>query len=211
MKTPIPIYLAIEDELSEWVARRTLAMHSQRFEVGPVYGRTGFGYLKRQAGAFNNAAKGCPFLLLTDLDRYACPPELIAEWLVTPKHNHFLLRVAVREVESWLLGDASGLKDFLGLRSPLVIATPEMLLDPKQTLLKAAMTCPNRLLRDSIVWCDKKNGRLAQGPDYNGTLARFVNSRWDVDTARRTCPSLERFFGALTRLAETYPVAQRKK
>ena len=200
MKQPIPIYLAVEDELSEWVARRALAVQSRRFAVGPVFGRTGFGYLKKQAGAFNNAAKGCPFLLLTDLDQYACPPELIAEWLPVPKHGRFLLRVAVREVESWLLGDDAGLAKFLRLRSPLSVPAPESLEDPKQTLLGAAMRCPTRLMRDALVWRDDRSGRLIPGPDYTGTLVRFVNGRWDVAAARCKCRSLEGLFAALARL-----------
>jgi hypothetical protein len=204
MKQPIPIYLAVEDELSEWVARRALAVHSRRFAVGPVFGRRGFGYLKRQTGAFNNAAKGCPFLLLTDLDRYACPPELIGEWLRTPRHRHFLLRVAVREVESWLLGDASRLGKFLKLRSPLSVPDPESLEEPKQALLGAAMKCPSRLMREALVWRDGQSGQLFQGPDYNGTLARFVNGQWDVATARRKCRSLEGLLAALSRLEAEY-------
>ena len=200
MKPPIPIYLAVEDDLSEWVARRVLSMQRGRFAVGPVFGRSGSGYLKKQAAAFNNAAKSCPFLLLTDLDRYACPPELIAEWLTVPKHNYFLLRVAVREVESWLLGDDSGLSQFLGLRSPLSLPAPESLEDPKQTLLEASMRCSSRPRREALVWRDDRSGRLFQGPDYNGVLASFVNDQWDVAAARRRCPSLERFFEALSRL-----------
>jgi hypothetical protein len=204
MKPPIPIYLAVEDELSEWVARRALALRSRRFAVGPVFGRAGLGYLKKQVGAFNNAAKGCPFLLLTDLDRYTCPPELIGEWLRAPRHRHFLLRVAVREVESWLLGDASRLGKFLRLRSPLSVPDPESLADPKQTLLGAAMKCPSRLMREALVWRDEQSGRLFQGPDYNGTLARFVNGQWDVATASRRCRSLEGFLAALSRLEAEY-------
>jgi hypothetical protein len=204
MKPPIPIYLAVEDELSEWVARRALATQSPRFAVGPVFQRGGYGYLKKQAAAFNNAAKGCPFLVLTDLDEYACPPELIAEWLTVPKQRHFLLRVAVREVESWLLGDAPGLSQFLGLRQPIAVSQPEALEDPKRELLQASMKCPRRTMRDALVWHDEKSGRLFQGPDYNGALAPFVNGQWDIGSARQKCPSLESFLAALGRLETEY-------
>jgi hypothetical protein len=209
MKLPIPIYLAVEDELSEWVARRALATQSPRFAVGPVFRRGGYGYLKKQAAAFNNAAKGCPFLLLTDLDQYTCPPELIAEWLTVPKHRHLLLRVAVREVESWLLGDAAGLGSFLGLRVPIAAPNPERLADPKRELLQAAMRCPRRIMRDALVWRDKQSGQLSQGPDYNGALAPFVSDLWDIAAARRQCPSLEALFAALARLEAEYSRGRR--
>ena len=121
-----------------------------------------------------------------------------------PKHGHFLLRVAVREVESWLVGDGSGLAKFLRLRSPLSVPDPESLEDPKQALLGAAMKCPSRLMREALVWRDERSGLLFQGPDYNGTLARYVSCQWDVAAARLKCRSLEGFFAALTRLEAAY-------
>jgi len=204
MKPPIPIYLAVEDGLSEWVARRTISLQSARFAVGPVFCRGGRGYLKKQVAAFNNASKGCPFLLLTDLDQYACPPELLADWLAVPKHPHLLLRVAIREVESWLLGDAAGLGKFLGLRVTIAAQNPETISDPKRTLLQAAIRSPRRALREALVWRDSQSGQLFQGPDYNGAMIPFVNNFWDVAVARRSCPSLESLFSALARLEAEY-------
>lgn len=206
MKAPVPIYLAVEDELSEWVVRRALSARPASYAVGAVFGQSGFGYLKKQAPAFNNAAKGCPFLLLTDLDRHSCPPELIQEWLDRPKHPHFLLRVAVREVESWLLGDPAGLSAFLGLRKAFSFQAPEQLADPKQELLKLALSSPRRAIREELAWKDESSGRLSQGPDYNATLARFVSKQWDIEVASKNCRSLGRLFIALGRIeAEMAP------
>lgn len=206
MKAPIPIYLAVEDELSEWVVRRALSTRLVGYAVGAVFGRAGFGYLKRQASAFNNAAKGCPFLLLTDLDQSPCPPQLIEDWLGRPKHPHFLMRVAVREVESWLLGDPAGLKTLLGLRKPFDFADPEQLADPKRELLRLALNSPRRTVREALVWKDEPSGRLFQGPDYNATLAKFVANDWDLGGARNKCRSLDRLFLALERMeAEVTP------
>lgn len=204
MKRPIPIRLAVEDGLSEWVVRRILAEHGDRFAIGPVYGRSGFGYLKKQSTAFNHAARACPFLLLTDLDDCACPPALLAEWLADERHPHFLLRVAVREVESWLLGDAVGLGRFLRLRAVPNVADPEALADPKHELLSQAMKSPSRTLREAIVWRDGETGRLHQGPDYNGALCRFVEHVWRLDVAQRLCPSLRACRRAVSKLESAY-------
>lgn len=202
MNAPIPIYLAVEDELSEWVVRRVLSVRPVAYAVGAVFGRSGFGYLKKQAPAFNNAARSCPFLLLTDLDRHACPPALIKEWLVHPKHPDFLLRVAVREVESWLLGDGEGICRYLGVGYRHDGDAPEGMDDPKQELLKLALRSPRRAMRDALVHKDDTNGRLSQGSDYNGALARFVIDLWDIEAASGRCPSLRRLFGALERIEE---------
>lgn len=206
MKAPIPIYLAVEDELSEWVARRALSTRAVGYAVGAVYNQGGFGYLKKRASAFNNAAKSCPFLLLTDLDQCLCPSQLIKEWLGRPKHPHLLLRVAVREVESWLLGDPAGLIKFLGLRKPFGFRDPEQLSDPKQELLKLALRSPRRAMREAMAWKDTSSGRLFQGPDYNATLAKFVLGQWNIEVARKACRSLDRLFLALERTeAEVAP------
>jgi hypothetical protein len=198
--TPVSIYLAVEDELSEHVLRRVLAEHERKFDVRAVYGKEGYGYLKKKAPGFNHAAQACPFLLLTDLDTYECPPDLLRDWLQTPQHPHFLLRVAVREVEAWLLGDVDGLRRFLGVRSTAPIPAPESIPDPKAALLDLALTGRKRAVREAVVARDERTGRLLQGPDYNGTLGQFVRDHWDSAKARRSCPSLERMWAALGRI-----------
>ena len=67
MKGPIPIRIAVEDGLSEAVLRRALAKRPVRYAIGAVYSHGGFGYLKKKAGAFNNAAKACS---LCAIDRF---------------------------------------------------------------------------------------------------------------------------------------------
>lgn len=201
MRSSIPIRMAVEDALSEVVLRRALASRPVRYEIGAVYSRGGFGYLKRQTVAFNNAARACPFVLLTDLDQHGCPPDLVRTWLSgRPKHDSFLFRVAVREVESWLLGDMTRLKSFLHVKNGLAIPAPEALPDPKQELLRLSLRSRVRQIREALVWRNESSGRLFQGPDYNGTLAHFVTHQWDISTARHACPSLERLFAALHRL-----------
>lgn len=197
----VPILMAVEDALSETVLRRTLADRPVRYAIGAVYSRGGSGYLRKQAGAFNNAAKAGPFLLLTDLDQHSCPTELVTTWLSgKPKHDCFLFRVAVREVESWLLGDLVRLKSFLHVKNGPAIPAPEALPDPKQELLRLALRGRVRQMREALVSRNESSGRLFQGPDYNGTLAHFVTHQWDVSAARQACPSLERLFAALHRL-----------
>jgi hypothetical protein len=104
-KAIIPINLAVEDELSEVVSRKLLKVTRRSYVVGACYSQGGFGYLRKKISGFNNAAKGTPFFVLTDLDRGPCASALIGEWLPSPipKHPNLILRVAVQEVEAWLL------------------------------------------------------------------------------------------------------------
>ena len=103
MTVAIPLHLAVEDPLSEAVLRELLCQSGRPFAIGRCYQRGGFGYLRKTIQGFNNAAKGIPFAVLTDLDRYPCPMALIADWLRVPRHSNLLFRVAVHEVEAWIL------------------------------------------------------------------------------------------------------------
>ena len=195
----ILINLAVEDDLSEWVLRRVLRDHPDEFTIGSVFKKNGFGYLKRMAPAFNNMAKCAPVLMLTDLDDRPCPPELLNEWLKRPRHPNFILRVAVREVEAWLLGCDQELRKFLGLRKAVNFPNPETVEDPKLELLRLADSSSRRKIREAIVRRDT-GGNLRQGPAYNSTLSEFVNESWIPVSARAKCPSLERLFAALSAL-----------
>ena len=97
---PIPVNLAVEDDLSEAVLRRLLAHTGRGFAIGTVYGHSGYGYLRSTIHGWNRAARGIPILVLTDLDRYHCPPALIRDWIPLHQDPNLLLRIAVREIES---------------------------------------------------------------------------------------------------------------
>lgn len=197
----IPIHLAVEDDLSEWLLRRILRERPVQYAVGPVFKKGGFGYLKKHCGAFNNAAKACPVLMLTDLDAAACAPGMLAEWLIHSRHPDFLFRVAVREAEAWLLACGQEFGRFLGIRKNVDYADPEALPDPKAVVLKLGEASPRRDLREGISRRDS-GGTLRQGPAYNSTLAEFVDQQWELKTATAKCPSLEKTLVALTALEE---------
>ncbi len=198
MNPPIPILLAVEDDLSESLLRRVLD-ERRAYAVGPVFKRNGFGYLRKNTPAFNKMARVSPVLLLTDLDRQDCAPGLIREWLPCPRHTDFLFRVAVREVEAWVLAADKPFAGFLGIRKAISYQRPEDLADPKLELLKLAATSAKRDIRDGLVRRDP-SGNLRQGPAYNSTLAAFIRDGWEPATAAGRCPSLEKLLTALAAL-----------
>lgn len=207
MTASVAVYLAVEDTLSEAVLRRLIAAAHRDYEVAGCYGRQGFGYLKRNVARFNQAARHQPFLLLTDLDRGACASALIREWLPEPRHQNFLFRVAVREVEAWLLGDRTGFASFLGISQNRIPRSPEALPDPKQALIEIARRSKHRKLRSAIV--PARGTTSKQGPDYNGCLSRFVTDDWDPDVAAEACDSLQRLRHWLRVFSPTLPENER--
>jgi len=196
------IYIAVEDDLSEAVVRRILAQRDVSYE--PVRWNVGGGasFLKDKIVAFNNIAKSVPVFMLTDLDRKVCPSALVKEWLGFVKMNPDLIfRVAVREVEAWLLADDVALCRFLKLRKAVRFIIPEGEADPKAKVLELAERSSSRIVKDGVV---RRNadGTLQQGPVYNAELTRFTNEDWDVHVSAGKCPSLQRLLRALEAFEE---------
>jgi hypothetical protein len=193
----IPINLAVEDPLSEAVLRTILHQSNRRYIVGNCYSKNGFGYLKKNIKGFNNAAKGTPYIVLTDLDRAECPQELIQEWLPYTKHPNLLFRIAVREVEAWLLADSDSFAKFLGVSQTLIPQNVDEISDPKQTLINIARKSQKRELHEAIV--PRSNSTAKVGRDYNGQLIYFVNNYWQMEAAKLCSPSLKRAINVISK------------
>jgi len=198
--TVIPINLAIEDDLSEAVLLRLLR-ESTRYATGASYGRSGFGYLRSTITGWNRAAKGMPFIVLTDLDHHECPPALKRDWLPEPQSPNLMLRIAVREVEAWLLADRGNLAQFLRVSRERLPHNPDLIADPKALLIELARRSQSREVRARIA--PKAGSTAKQGPEYNVTMSTFVRDIWDIAVAKENSPSLAR---TVTRIMSFVPV-----
>jgi hypothetical protein len=193
------VYLAAEDEPGLAVGRKLVA------EVPPlaVYreeNARGYGRLKSKVKNFQIMAKhGLPVLMLTDLDRGACPVEKISDWLGATPERDFLFRICVREVEAWLIADREALACFFGLRASLVPANPERLADPKAAVIALAQRSRLRRIRVGF----KPVGSSTIGPDYNQLLGNFIRESWNARVAAQHAPSLARARTRLRLLANT--------
>lgn len=205
--THIPINLAVEDSLSEAVLKKILNQSGCSYAVGLTYMKNGYGYLKSKINGFNNAAKGTPFLVLTDLDTAQCPAELIRKWLPNGKNHNLLFRIAVREVEAWILAHRIAFAEFLCVSKRLIPSDVDNIVNPKQLLINLAKKSPRCNIRQGIV---PKTGSLSkQGPDYNGQLNLFVEHYWNVLEAKNNSYSLRRTFDTVTRFKPEFCKSQK--
>ena len=197
----MPITLGVEDELSEIVARRLIAEYAPGMQVIDTIGLQGNRLLRQQLRRLNQiAAYRHPALVLTDLDRpQSCPPELLREWTQNREMApDLLLRIAVLEIESWLLADRRGIARWLSLAVSQVPSNPESILDPKRTLVELAGRSRNRALREAIV-PRRRAGTHHTGPGYNEFVGEYAVNHWNTEAARSTAPSLDR---AIIRIGE---------
>lgn len=184
-----------EDELTFSIMKRLINLYPSKFAVGKTIPCYGFGKIKKNILAYNNAASIIPFFVITDLDRHECAPSLKKEWLgsVVP-HKGFIFRVAVTEIESWVMSDDVNFSKFLGISTDLINKTPDCLEDPKQALINLARKSRNRELREGLLPADES---ACEGPAYNLFLCKFVESGWNVQNACAHSPSLKRALSAL--------------
>lgn len=206
---PRTIHLAVEDALSEAVLRRLVSAANNSLVVGTVFpirrswipnsGPSGFGYIRKNFPAFNAAAAVVPHVLLVDLDNNVCAPSMVKTWAAGIALNpDLLLRVAVREVESWIIGDREGLAEALHLGRHYFPEDPERIRDPKRYIVRHAIRSRLKEIRSDVAPAIDSNGQT--GPYYTRFLSSFVRSWWDIDTASSRCSSLRRARMAISKL-----------
>lgn len=206
---PIPVSLAVEGVLDEAVLRHLLAQIGRPFLVEACYGKRGKDYLRQNVARFNYAAAHKPFILLTDLDEEDCPPGLVKRWLPQGQHGNLVLRIAVREVEAWLLADRDQLAGFLGIADTEIPQWPDRQLDPKALVVRLARRSRKRDIREDLVPAHESSSKV--GKNYVGRLIHFVRNIWRVDAATRgRSPSLDRAMMALERFVPAFPRGARK-
>jgi hypothetical protein len=183
---------AVEGDLDEAVLRRLVAHCGA--QVGVVYGREGKDRIEQNIRGYNNAAKRTPWVVLVDLDESECAASLRQEWL--PEQSELMcFRIAVREVESWLLADRSGFARFAGISRALVPNDPDALPNAKATVVQLAARSNKRLIREAIPPAEGSKRNV--GTLYNPTLGQFVADQWDPTQAALCSDSLGRCLRAL--------------
>jgi len=81
----------------------------------------------RDAPRYNAAARQSgPVLGLADLEQEPCPSGLIAKHLPHGREAAFVLRIAERMLESWLLADRRALANFLHVAAKHIPEHPEV-------------------------------------------------------------------------------------
>ena len=187
---------AVEGLVDEAVLRRLV--EEAGATLGDVYGKMGKSHLRRRLHGYNQAAKFSPWVVLADLDQDAnCAPPLRAVWL-PDSAPHMCFRIAVREIESWLLADRKGIAHFLGVKILQIPASPETIEYPKRTLVGLARHSRRIEIRKDMVPGPRSRRRV--GPAYSSQLIEFIRSKWKPDIAEQTSESLRRCRESVSRL-----------
>ena len=189
------VILAVEDRLSDAVATKILETFDVK--IAERIGYQGKSYLERKTPELNRAASGITVFMLTDLDSpRECPPRLIRSWVKGILNPRFFFRVAVMEVESWIMADRIGCAAFLSIPSHRIPSPTDDILNPKEFLVSLARRSRKKSIREALVPVPGAN--FSVGIEYNRLLSEFVQEDWNLKRAASASPSLKRTLDRLS-------------
>lgn len=189
------ITIACEGLTDEPFARRIC--RDMDLEVVACHFGAGKTRIDARLSSYNRAARFGTWLVLRDLDHDApCPAELVRR-LLPGRSEHLLLRIVVRSMESWALGDAEGFARYFGVSKALLPHRTDDLTHPKRTLVTLAKRSRKKWVREGVPPLSDANWHV--GPDYTPALIEFAHEHWCPIRASERSDSLRR---CLDRLAD---------
>lgn len=202
--TPIVISSAVEGVVDEAVVKRLIVEVGG--EIGPIYGKRGKSHLRQKIEGYNNAAHYTPWIVLVDLNQEAnCPPPLKAIWLPNPG-PFMCFRIAVREIEAWLLADRERFASFFKVRLSDITAEPELLDDPKEAVIELSRRSRSRDIRLDMV--PRPGSGRKTGPAYVSRLIEYASDHqrgWRPERAAQSSNSLNRSLIRIRDLLKNFP------
>lgn len=201
MATPVFLTAAVEGPTDEALLKRLCAFTGA--SLGQVYGGYGKTYVLTRINGYNNSARFRHWIVILDLDNDApCAPAVLSTWLPVPSRL-MRLRVAVRELEAWLLADAERMSRYLSVPRAYIPAAPDNLPDPKRTVVDLAERSRRRAIREDMV--PIPGSGQAVGPAYTSRMIEFIqdhNSGWRPHIASQNSESLRRCVSAISQLVK---------
>ena len=190
-----PVCVATEGLIDTAVVRRIF--QEVELEIAAVYGESGKDRLNSALAGYNAAARHGSWLGLRDLDADAdCAPTLRARLLAAPASG-MAFRIAVREIEAWLIADLHAFARFFSISPGRIPNDPESIHRPKEYLVNLVRRSRSRTIRDDVVPRDGSRARV--GPGYAGRMIEFASTVWSPHEASVRSDSLKRCLDRLAR------------
>ena len=187
----------VEDELSGNICSRILLDYAPDVTIDRMIIARGFGNIKSKVHVYERASRFVRHLVLTDLDNHHCAPKLRESWAIQA-NTSMIFRVAVREVEAWVMADRDGFSDFFGVPCGKIPNQIELDPDPKARLISLVRKSKASSSRGIA---PEPGAKAKVGPMYNHRLGEFVTGSWSPQNAMARAPSLERMVLRLTQFA----------
>lgn len=192
------VTLVVEGISDEAVARRICAMLD--IEIGDVYHGGGKGKIDTRLHSYNQAAQFAPWLVLRDLDHDAECAAALREALLPETNQGLIFRIPVRSIEAWLLADRDSIASFLKVSPAKIPRDPEILDNPKQSLVNIARHSGRRSIRMDMVPDPLLSSKV--GPGYTSRIIEFATNHWMPNIGALYSESLRRCIDSLKRIKQ---------
>ncbi|VVC71796.1 Uncharacterised protein [uncultured archaeon] len=180
------ITILVEGKIDELVLKKIL--ETAGHTMSQSLGKQGKGFVKERIRKYAQAARWIPIIVLVDLDsEQKCAPKLIEEWNV-PAHLTF--RVAVKEIESWLLADTKNFSAFFSVYTDKIPQKTDELENPKKFLISLCSTSRKREIREGMV--PRNEGGREVGAGYSAFMTEYITQFWNPNNAANRSESLKR-------------------
>ena len=147
----------------------------------------------------DRASYGRPILALRDLDQDApCPGALVAR-ILPDRNPRLLLRICIRESETWLMADAAAYAKFCGVKESRIPKNVEVIPDPKRLILNWVDSGEASKLKRHVD--AKRKIGVKDGALLGEWHAEFAANHWDPIKAAKSGRSAS-LSKALARLRE---------
>jgi hypothetical protein len=181
------VLLVVEDILQEVVLRKLLHVYRKDINIVTVSGKCGNMYIKENIRTFNAASQSLPHIIMTDLDRKFCAPQLIKDWINFDIHKNMFFRIAEKEIDAWLLSDREAFARLMNIPINKIPMNTQEIAEPKQYIINLARKSRKKNIKDIV-----PDGMGKQGPGYNIILQKFVYEQWDAERAANNNESLRK-------------------
>jgi hypothetical protein len=197
----ITVSIAVEGDTDVAAIKKILGSRSISVAAQGRFSTGGKGKLDAKLDGFNNAAAHAPWLVLRDSDQdYGdCPTAARQALLPIGTQNPMMcFRLAVRQLEAWLLADREAFADTFAVRASAIPADVEALPDPKSTLINLCRKSRRSSVRKGMAPPARSLGRV--GPEYVTLIQNYARDAWRPEIAAATAPSLARALRQIDRL-----------
>jgi hypothetical protein len=180
--------LVVEGDTDLPVARKLAA--DANLDVFTEMDAGGKHNLDAELDSYNGAAKGAPWFVLRDLDEDAPCAGSFLERIAFRPSTWMCLRLAVHELESWLLADHEGVAAFFKVTARDLPQNPDEEVDPTERLVNLCRKSRSRRVREGMV--PRRGSTTTVGPLYEALIIEFGTEDWSLSRARHRSPSLRR-------------------
>lgn len=190
------IALIAEDAICQAIGERLIGeVLGWTLAISPI-NCGGVSRLLSQLDRYQTLARLYPVLCIADTDR-RCAVELLEKHRPPNLSARFLFRLAVPEIESWILADNKGFAEHFRVPESRLPRNPDEEHDSKLTILHLVQKSKSRLFKNEMISAYDRN---KIGTGYNLHLTSFVREKWSVEEAAMRSASLARCVSRLQEL-----------